>query len=158
MPRPYPSLPDTFPGNEQCKKITILCAKPMVFFFLIFMLRYYMFTVKFLWKVLYVTDNTFTSPIFMWGIIRRLHRARAQTTLKWHWFLMSVKFISFSVLYWHFLFHWHTCFVPRIILVNRHSMVLCYYFCSTLDASKNYCNWRHEWTVQWAARISCPIT
>ena len=82
VPRPYPSLPDTFNGNEQCKKITILCAKPMVFFFLIFLLTQFMFTVKFLWNVLYITDNTLTSPIFIWGIIRRLYRARAQTTLK----------------------------------------------------------------------------
>ena len=36
VPRPHPSLPDTFTGNEQSKKITIHFAKPMVFFFLIF--------------------------------------------------------------------------------------------------------------------------
>ena len=42
----------------------------MVFFFLIFLLTQYMFTVKFLWNVLYITDSTLTSPIFIWGIIR----------------------------------------------------------------------------------------
>ena len=50
-----------------------------------------MFTVEFLWNVLYITDNTLTSSIFIWGIIRRLYRAHAKTTLKQDWFLISVK-------------------------------------------------------------------